>query len=75
MRSAQPAQIKTDQADQTGTEKKLAVLPPSRAVATQMASQISMPESPHVTLLPVQAVVEERIRRFKGRSPPRHSQP
>jgi hypothetical protein len=26
-----------------------------------MASQISMPESPHVTLLPVQAVVEERI--------------
>jgi len=54
-------QMKTDPADQAGTEKKLAVLPPSGAAATQMDSQISMPESPHVTLLPVQAVVEERI--------------
>jgi hypothetical protein len=54
-------QMKTDPADQAGTEKKLAVLPPSVAAATQMDSQISMPESPHVTLSPVQAVVEERI--------------
>ena len=54
-------QMKTDQADLTDTEKKLAVFQPSGAAVSQMASQISMPESPHVTLLPVQAVVEERI--------------
>jgi hypothetical protein len=52
-------QMKTDQADRAGTEKKLAVFQPRDAAASQI--QISMPESPHVTLLPVHAVVEERI--------------